>query len=825
MIRHRAVLATLLLSLSLLATPGCTTSTTPPAGTTGGTGKSNSAGLPATTSNGEASLAEAAATVRPGWDDYPDVPKYEVMTEVDGIKIPRLKTSGETLSATGKIVADAGNPRAKGPAGQPVDGDWITVRFNSEPKVLNPITSSDAVQTYIMQYVNEGLARQNPETFEWEPHIASKWVVEDSVKLSADYPGKERRVGLDGQPAATSVEIDYEAPALPTDGGKPTPPPTVKLTASNKDGQPLGGVWVGVFPVGRIAGASITGYHFWSDSAGHVEVGGFPTGKYTVKVGAEVYGQSQSQPDGSLVVTAASAENPLNDELKSAASQSLALKPGEWTDIQAQTYYTYTLRDDVTWSDGTPFTSQDVEFAYALLNSSFVDGDHIRTYYAALIECRALGQHTVRMRYQQQYFKAPEFTYGVSAFGPPFHLFEKLVREDKDRQLTFETLTPEQELAQKKLSVTGQEFGKFFNNDDRYNRSPIGTGPYIVDKWERGDRVELKRNPNYWRKELAGHLDRIVIKFIPDQVTAMQALRSGVVDFFYDMTAEQFYEDLADESADWFQGKFAKAAWYVPIYSYFGWNELKPQFQDRRVRLALTMLLDREAFLKTKLHGSGVLVSGTQYYFGPGYDHEVAPIGYDPEAARELLSSAGWIDTDNDGILDKNGVKFQITLELAKGKKVTEELCEVLQKNAKQVGIDIQVRTLEWASFIDRLRAREIEAMTLRWTMPPESDPFQIWHSSEAGKHKRGSNAISFANAEADQLIEMLRVTLDEQKRKRIHQSFHRLIDSEQPYTFLWIPKDLAVYHQRFRNVKWYRLRPGFDLSEWYVPKDEQVHK
>ena len=162
---------------------------------------------------------------------------------------------------------------------------------------------------------------------------------------------------------------------------------------------------------------------------------------------------------------------------------------------------------------------------------------------------------------------------------------------------------------------------------------------------------------------------------------------------------------------------------------------------------------------------------------------------------------------------------------MGKGKKVTEEMCEVLQKNAKQVGIDLQVRTLEWASFIERLRAREIDAMTLRWTMAPESDPFQIWHSSEAGKHKRGSNAISFANAEADSLIEMLRVTLDEKKRHRIHQSFHRLLDSEQPYMFLWIPKDLAVYHQRFRNVKWYRLRPGFDLSEWYVPKDEQVHQ
>ena len=109
--------------------------------------------------------------------------------------------------------------------------------------------------------------------------------------------------------------------------------------------------------------------------------------------------------------------------------------------------------------------------------------------------------------------------------------------------------------------------------------------------------------------------------------------------------------------------------------------------------------------------------------------------------------------------------------------------------------------------------------------MSPESDPFQIWHSSGAKPGNRGSNSISFANAQADELIDKLRVTLDGKKRQRIHHAFHRLLDSEQPYLFLWVPKEFGVYHKRFRNVKWYRLRPGFDLSEWYVPKNEQRHK
>jgi peptide/nickel transport system substrate-binding protein len=403
------------------------------------------------------------------------------------------------------------------------------------------------------------------------------------------------------------------------------------------------------------------------------------------------------------------------------------------------------------------------------------------------------------------------------------HFFEQIFKS-KGRELTLEQLTEEQEAATKKISVRGQEFGKFFNTDERYNSKPLGTGPYTVDKWERKDRVELLRNPNYWDPAKAGHVDKIIVKFIPDQVTALAAMKAGEIDFFYDMSAEQYFEDwptLSQETRD----TYVRADWFSPMFSYVGWNELASPLKDRRVRIALTMLFDRQEFVDKKLHGAAVVVSGTQYLFGPGYDREVAPIAYDPDTARELLTEAGWIDTDNDGIRDKDGVKFQMLLRMGKGKPINEQMCEVMQKNFKSAGIDLQIQTMEWASFVEKLRSKECDAVTLRWAMPVESDPFQIWHSSEAAREKRGSNTISFANAQADELIEMLRVTLDPEKRKRIHQSFHRLIDSEQPYTFLWIAKEFGAYHKRFRNVKWYRLRPGFDLSEWYVPKAEQLHK
>jgi peptide/nickel transport system substrate-binding protein len=798
-----------LLALMLLGIVGCTTSsspTSPPSASGGPSGSHNSAPAETVTATGSAAVVPA---------DILDVP---LMTEVDGIPIPRLKAASQGLQLSGAVPADVGNEHAARKPGQKATGDWLTVRFESEPKVLNPMTENSNVARIMMSYVNEGLAWQNRETFVWEPRLASKWVAEDSVKLSPDYAGKERRLAQANAQPAAQLEIEYTAPA------KDAEPAKIELRTLTAAGDPAPKTWVGVFPVGRIVGASATGYHQWSDDQGNLSISGMPTGKYTVKVGAEIYGNAVKGDDGSLTVTPGSPENPLHAELQETKTTSLTLLPGQWIDLQQKTYFTYYVKPEAKWSDGQPFTTRDIEFTYAVMNNPTVDNESIRGYYADLVECTALSPLTVRMRYRQQYFMAPDTTAELTLFAPPFHQFVQLVRENLKAELTLDRLTPEEETAQKKISVHGPAFGRFFNTDEEYNLKPLGTGQYIVDRWERGDRVELVRNANYWRPEKAGSLDRIIVKFIPDNVSALRALQAGELDFCFRLTAEQYFEDLKGPP-DWLADKYVKADWFSPAFSYFGWNMLKPWAQDRRVRIALALLFDRQTFLQEKLYSAGVVVSGPQYYFGPGYDHEVPPLGYDGETARELLAEAGWIDTDGDGLLDKDGKPLKLVLPMAKGRPDVEQRAQVFQKNLKDVGIELDIQFLEWASFLEKLKSKEYDVCTLSWAMPLESDPHQIWHSSFAGKDSRGSNHVSFSNPQADELIEKMRVAIDPVERKRVQIAFHRLVDREQPYMFLFCPKDFGVYHQRFRGVKWYRLRPGFEFTEWYVPKDEQIHK
>lgn len=797
-----------------LSLTGCfSSSTTPPKAGSSENTKGAAAALGGSTTTGSLELSPRAKEAADEYDrlsaKYPDVPRVELTAEVDGVKIRRYEPrEAASIKLREPIPADVGNDSAQG-GGEPVTGGRITIRFDAEPKTLNPITESSANQTYISAYTMDGLAMMNPETLEWEPKLAESWATEDSVKLSADYPGQIRRLKL-GETTAGTLELSVKEAKTP-----------YTFETVDEAGKPIGNTWVGFFAAEpeKMSGAPTNGLHIWSDAAGKLEVAIPTSGKYRVHVGAEIYGQTVRAEDGTLTVTPLSKENPLNEQLKE-GEKALTLKPTEYTDVQRETVLTFQIRKDARWSDGEPFTGRDLEFTLAAINNHLVDGEPIRTYYADVIECKSLTPHVVRMRYREQYFLAKEFLYQLPLYGPPFHFFEKAFR-NQGKELTLAPLTAEQEQAQKKVSVGGGEFAKFFNQDSRYNDRPLGTGPYIIESWIRQDRVILKRNPNYWDTKHGGYLDEIVVRFIPDDTTALQELRAGGLDFHYRLTPEQYFQDLVPEP-DWFRGKYVKADWYTPAYSYVGWNGLEDKFRDPRVRMAFAMLFNTDEWIRTKLHGAAVPVSGSQYIFGKGYDHSVMPIGYDPEAAVELLNKAGWIDSNGDGVLDRNGLPFRFTMSMPTGKAINEQQLAVLQKEIKQVGIDMQIQLIEWASFLEKVHNKDFDACRLSWATSLEGDPYQLWHSSGAGVGKRSSNHVSFRNSQADQLIAMLRVTLDEEKRQLIHSSFHRILDREQPYLFLYAPKEFGVYHRKFRGVKWYPLRPGFDLREWWIAKNDQ---
>lgn len=442
---------------------------------------------------------------------------------------------------------------------------------------------------------------------------------------------------------------------------------------------------------------------------------------------------------------------------------------------------TFRLRGDVHFSDGVAVTVDDIIFTYETVMNRGVDAARMANYFRDIERVVKIDERVVKFVMRKPYFKSLEMVGGMPIL--PKHIYE---------------------------FADPEEFNKHRSN-------LVGSGPYVFEKWDVGRKIVLQRNERYWGKR--PKLDKIVYRIITNEVAALQALRSYDIDFMRP-DPEQFADCSGDEE---FIDKFYCLKYWTPGdgYRYIGWNQAKPFFKDRRVRLAMTHLVDRELIIKHLLKGLGRIITGPFYVFGPQNDPTIEPWSYNPERAKELLDEAGWVDSDGDGVRDKNGVPFQFNFMIVSQFPFHERLAKLLKDEAAKVGIELIPDPYEWSVFIERINTRSFDAVTLAWTGAIQEDPYQIWHSSQI--ENRGSNAVGFRNAEADAIIEKARQTMNAEQRNKLYHRFHQILHKEQPYTFLLSRPSMRFLDRRFENVKIHKL--GLDGEEWYVPKDQQRYK
>ncbi len=442
---------------------------------------------------------------------------------------------------------------------------------------------------------------------------------------------------------------------------------------------------------------------------------------------------------------------------------------------------TFRLREDIRFSDGEKVTSADIIFSYQTIINPKVDAHSLANYYYPIKEVSKIDERSVKFILREPYFKSLEIAGLLPIF--PKHIYEFSEAADFNRRWS----------------------------------EPVGSGPFVFEKWDVGREIVLRRNERYWGAK--PKLEKIIFRVITNEVAAIQALRSHKIDFMAP-TSEQFIELSQDEE---FAEEFRCFSYWNPGvgYSYIGWNQNTAFFNDRRVRLAMTHLVDRELIIKHLLGGLGRIVTGPFYVLGKQYDSSVEPWPYDPEKAKNLLDEAGWRDSDGDGIRDKNGVPFRFKFMIVSGSPVYEQIAKLLKDEMAKAGIDLSPEPYEWSVFEERLNTRSFDATTLAWGGVVQTDPYQIWHSSQI--EGRGSNRVGFANAEADAIIEEARKTLDEDRRNELYHRFHRILHEEQPYTFFRARPSMRFLDKRFKNVKIHKL--GLEPSEWYVPKGQQRYK
>ena len=440
---------------------------------------------------------------------------------------------------------------------------------------------------------------------------------------------------------------------------------------------------------------------------------------------------------------------------------------------------TFQLRKGIKWHDGAPFTAADVLFTY----QTYIDPNTPTAYaeaYSQVAEAAAPDDYTFRVRYAQPYAPALE-SWGVSIL--PKHL------------------------------LAGQDLTK-----SPLSRAPVGTGPYVFVEWTAGEKLVLEANPHYFEGQ--PYIKRVVYRIIPDLSTQFLELQSGGLDFM-GLTPIQ-YQTQTDTPA--FQRQFNKYRYLAFGYTYLGYNLKRPMFQDRRVRQALAHALDKQEIIDGVLLGLGQAATGPYKPDTWVYNGEVPRYPYDPDKARALMAEAGWRDSDGDGFLDKDGQAFSFTIVTNQGNDLRVKTGEIIQRRFKEVGIDVKLRVIEWASFLKEfINPGNFDATILGWTGGPEPDQYDIWHSSKTGP--RQLNFIQFKNAEVDELLEQGRRTFDQAERKKIYDRFQQILAEEQPYTFLYVGEALPAVARRFRGIEPAPAGIRHNFIKWYVPESEQKYQ
>jgi peptide/nickel transport system substrate-binding protein len=336
----------------------------------------------------------------------------------------------------------------------------------------------------------------------------------------------------------------------------------------------------------------------------------------------------------------------------------------------------------------------------------------------------------------------------------------------------------------------------------------VSCGPWLFDGLTDRE-IRFRRNPDYY-DPLAVLVDAYDVKFRDSPDAIWEDFKLGLLDLFTVppnlLTELDRFLQSAPYQKQAQQGLGIRRLTYLArSYSYIGWNEANPLFHNRKVRQALTLAIDRERIIRQNLNGMGVQTTGTFFPYSPSYDSSLKPYPFDPDQARQLLQEEGWYDSDGDGIIDKliNGkrVPFSFNLTYYVKNPATKAIVDYIATALKNIGIEGKPNGVDIADLSAVFEDKSFDAVLLGWALgtPPE-DPKQIWYSTGA-KEKGSSNAIGFANAEVDRIIDQLEYEYDPQKRLELYHRFDAIIYAEAPYIFLYTPKVTLVYREYLQNV------------------------
>lgn len=434
--------------------------------------------------------------------------------------------------------------------------------------------------------------------------------------------------------------------------------------------------------------------------------------------------------------------------------ETFAWKPAlatEWKISPDKRTFDFKLREGVKWHDGTEFTAEDVKYSYEVIFSEDYKAVQLRSYYEAVKEVQVIDKYNVRFIVKDDYFQNFDVCAGIQVL--PKHFYSK--------------------------SENKKDFGKKL----------IGTGPYVFSKYDKGQKIVLTKNASWWgntaeTEKGSWTVPKMVLRFSAEENVSLELLKKGDIDFlslrpdgFVKKTVGKIWEEKVDK---------VKAENKAPKgFNFIAFNFKNPILKDVQVRKALSMLFNLPMIVEKFEYNLTEQATGPIYVQSDYASPNVKPVPYDPHEALKLFAAAGWKDTDKDGILDKmiGGKKTDMSFTILEPSQEMMKYLTVFKEDASKAGVEVNLKNVEWNSFIKLIEERNFDAVRMAWgPAGVEWDPKQIWHSSSIAGN--GSNFIGYSNKEVDRLIDESRKLYEKEKRIPLLRKVHEIISSEYPYIF-----------------------------------------
>jgi peptide/nickel transport system substrate-binding protein len=444
-----------------------------------------------------------------------------------------------------------------------------------------------------------------------------------------------------------------------------------------------------------------------------------------------------------------------------------------WEFSEDRLLLTFELRDDVAWSDGAPVTANDVRFSWQAQTSPEVAWSYSWSK-ESITDVEVLDPHRVRFHFNRAY--ATQLIDANEGVILPAHAWSRLPFEEWRLQPGW------------------------------FEQNLVTNGPFLLDSWERQNRLVLRRNPGYFEPGLP-RLDRVVFRFVRDASTLLNLLLSGEIDFAPSVRP-------ADAARVAQAHDLELVEYAARQYTFVSWNTRQPYFHTAAMRRAMAHAVDRQAIVDTLWFGHAKVASSPIISSVWAHDRSLRPLRYDPQRAERMLAQEGWIDRDGDGIREKDGRPLSFTLTTNPGNSVRWEAMLMIQEHLRRVGVEARPELVEYNKLNAMNLAHEYDATLTAFLIDTSLDLTYALHTRAIDN---GYNYGSYSNPEVDRLIDEANAMIDPEQARPLYVELQRIVQRDQPFLFLWEPSRLVAVRRGFDHVRPNVLGEYTQLREWAV--------